>query len=269
MVRGSHHHTHLISSLQVLWVVGIESPSPHGRPEVVAFQSKNQFKHFFIELMPAVVRTESILNPCRETGGLIIQEKTTITHGRLTIGIFTFLYIERSMLLYWHIGPVIPGRDTDLLRQFIDTIHCSTLITARNHQLTTDGLDDIFLGLTFQVGQFTLLHPLVYLLITSHCTYQHLDCLIGESAFLTRHLLKISQEVASSQLHTTMLTLTQTNSHLSQLPCVCRGLECNKTISRSQMRNGHHTHQEHHCSEQNKSSILHRECYKLYNLPQS
>ena len=39
MVRGTHHHTHGVGGLQVFGIVGIESPAPHGRPQVIALQT--------------------------------------------------------------------------------------------------------------------------------------------------------------------------------------------------------------------------------------
>ena len=63
VVRGTHHNAHGIGRLQVFGIVGIESPTPHGRPEVVAFQSQDKLEHLLIEAMVTVVGTEGILHP--------------------------------------------------------------------------------------------------------------------------------------------------------------------------------------------------------------
>ena len=93
VVRGTHHHAHGISRLQVLWVVGIEGPSPHGRPQVVALQAQDELKYLLIELMPSEIGAKGILYPCRKTGGLVVEEQSAIPDGRLAIGIFALLNI--------------------------------------------------------------------------------------------------------------------------------------------------------------------------------
>ena len=69
------------------------------------------------------------------------------------------------MLLDRHIGPVVPRRDTYLARQLVDAIDSTTLVAASDNQLVADSLNDIFLGLAFQIAQLSLLHPLVNLFV--------------------------------------------------------------------------------------------------------
>ena len=108
MVGGTHHDTHCIGGLQVLRVVGIESPAPHGRPQVVTFQAQDEFKHLGIEMVVAIVCTEGVLHPGGQTGCLIVEEQTTIAHSGFAVGELTFLDIEVGMLLHGNIGPVVP-----------------------------------------------------------------------------------------------------------------------------------------------------------------
>ena len=72
MVGSTHHNAHLISSFQILRVIGIESPTPHRWPHIISFQSQNQLKYFRIEAMVTIVRSKSVLHPGCQTGGFII-----------------------------------------------------------------------------------------------------------------------------------------------------------------------------------------------------
>ena len=93
VVRGTHHHTHGVGGLQVLRVVGIESPAPHGGPQVVALQPEDQLKHLLIELMTSEVGAEGVLHPRRQTGCLVVEEQATVSDSRLSVCIFAFLDI--------------------------------------------------------------------------------------------------------------------------------------------------------------------------------
>ena len=134
------------------------------------------------------------------------------------------------MFLYWHISPVIPRRHTHLLGELVDTIDRTTLITAGNHQLRTNGLDDILLRLTFQCCQHPLFHPLVDLSVHTNGAYQHLWLTVSQSGSLTGHLPKIRQEVFRRQLHTAMLTLSHRDGEPLQLPSIGRRLKRNKLV---------------------------------------
>ena len=109
MVRGTHHDAHRISCLQVLRIIGIESPAPHSGPQVVTLQAQDELKHLLIEAVVTVVRTEGVLYPRGQTRCLVVQKQTTVTHGGLTVGVFTFYYIEVAVFLYGHISPIVPG----------------------------------------------------------------------------------------------------------------------------------------------------------------
>ena len=93
VVRRSHHHTHRVGRLQVLWVVGIEGPSPHGRPQVVTLQSQDELEHLLVEAVVAVVRAEGVLHPRGQTGRLVVEEQSAISHGRFAVCEFALLYI--------------------------------------------------------------------------------------------------------------------------------------------------------------------------------
>ena len=63
VMARTHNHTHFVSRLQVLRVVSIESPAPHGRPQHITLQTQNQFEHLGIELMAAKVGSKRIFHP--------------------------------------------------------------------------------------------------------------------------------------------------------------------------------------------------------------
>ena len=86
VVGCSHDDTKSISCFRVLGIVCIESPTPHGRPQHVTFQSENQLKHLAVEVMVTITCAEGILYPCRQTGRLIVEEKATKLHSWFAIG---------------------------------------------------------------------------------------------------------------------------------------------------------------------------------------
>ena len=134
VVRRAYDDTHVVGSLLVERVVGIESPSPHCRPEHVSAQAQYKLKHLGIELMTAVLGLEGVLNPRRETWSLVVEEQSAIAHCRLAVGIYTFIYIYVLMLCHWHIGPPIPWRHTDLTREFVESVDGSAIVAARDEE---------------------------------------------------------------------------------------------------------------------------------------
>ena len=134
VVRRAYDDTHVVGSLLVERGVGIESPSPHCRPEHVSAQAQYKLKHLGIELMTAVLGLEGVLNPRRETWSLVVEEQAAIAHCRLAVGIYTFIYIYVLMLCHWHIGPPIPWRHTYLTREFVESVDGSAIVAARDEE---------------------------------------------------------------------------------------------------------------------------------------
>ena len=108
VMAGADNDTHLVGRLGVFRIVGVEGPTPHGRPEEIALQTENELKHFLIETVIAVASAEGVLHPGSKTRGLVVEEDATIAHDRLAIGIFAPLYIDGRVLLHGYVGPVIP-----------------------------------------------------------------------------------------------------------------------------------------------------------------
>ena len=65
-----------------------------------------------------------------------------------------------------------------MARQFINAVNSTTTVAAGNDHLSIDGGQDKLFTLTFQVRQFTTLHPLVYLLIAAYRTNKD-GCILG------------------------------------------------------------------------------------------
>ena len=63
VMRCADNHAHILCRLGIERVVGIESPTPHGRPMEIASQAKNEFKHASIETMVTIFSAISILHP--------------------------------------------------------------------------------------------------------------------------------------------------------------------------------------------------------------
>ena len=154
--------------------------------------------------MVAIIGTKGILHPSGQTGSLVIEEDTTVTHTRLTVGVFTFLYIYSFVLFNGDIGPVVPGRDTDLLRQLIDAEDGTTLVAARDNQLVADSLDDVFLRLALQVAELALLHPLVNLLVDTYRTNKDPSTLRNRKLLLG-DFLEVLLEISDGDMNATVL----------------------------------------------------------------
>ena len=157
MVGGTYAYAHLVSGLSVLGVICVECPSPHGRPQVITFQPENQLKHPGVEVVVTVVCAVSVLHPRGKAGCFIIEEDATVFYGWLAVGIAALLGVYVSSFDNRYVHPPIPGRDTHLLRKFIDAIHGSTAVTARYDQGAVNpfhrlvyGLDDVFLVFALQ-----------------------------------------------------------------------------------------------------------------------
>ena len=170
VVRCTHDDTHRVCRLQILGIVGIESPAPHSRPQEVTLQTQDEFKDLGIEVMVTIVGTKGILYPSGKTRCLVVEEQPTELYGWFTICICSGQDTHVVVLGYGDIHPPIPGRHTHLARQLIDAKYRTTTVATGNNHLSVDGGDDELLALALQVGQFTALHPLVNLLVRANRT---------------------------------------------------------------------------------------------------
>ena len=151
VVGSAHDNAHLVGGLLVLRIVGIESPTPHGRPHHVASQAEHQFEYALIESVVAIVGAVGVAYPRSETGSLVVKKNATIANGRFAIGIYALVDKNGVVALHGHICPVAPGRHTHLFRQLIDTIDGATAVAASDDELAVNEGDNEFLPFAFQL----------------------------------------------------------------------------------------------------------------------
>ena len=176
VVRSAHDDAHLVGQRAVERIVEIEGIAPHGGPQVVAFQTEEQFEDVFVKKVVeaagisvalgidgkvlALAVGELLLHPTRETGGLVVEEDATIAHCGLAVGVDTGKDKDAVALDNGHIGPPCPWRNTQLAAHFVDSIFRATFVTTRDDEHLTclaliqnTGIkqcDDILLSFTFQ-----------------------------------------------------------------------------------------------------------------------
>ena len=164
VVGCSHDYAHLVGRPAVLWVVGVERPSPHCRPHEVAFEAEYQLENLCVEVVAAVIGAESVFHPCGKARRLVVQEDAAVAHGRLPVGVHTFINIYARVAFYGRIGPVVPRRHADLARQLVYSVDCSAPVASGYDNLVARGCDDVFLEFAFKLGLVNhfLLHQPVY-----------------------------------------------------------------------------------------------------------
>ena len=162
--------------------------------------------------MAAVFGAKSVLHPCGQTGSLIVEEDATELNSGFPIGVGTSDDIGIVVLGYGSIGPPVPGRHAQLAAQLVDAVDGASTVAAGNDHLITDGGDDEFLTLAFQVGKF---QP-VNLLIFSQRANQNgrIGCRFGRKT--AKHTLHIGLQVADGHLHPFILLLAVANGGVNQ-----------------------------------------------------
>ena len=130
------------------------------------------------------------------------------------------------MLLRRHISPVVPGRHAYLARQLVDAVDRTPLVAAGNHQLSVDGLDDVFLRLALQVLQQSLLHPQVYLLVGANGSDEDLLTRLTDGRLAASHQLKVLLQIGSRQLYARVLPWGIADGHVLQQPAACGLFKC-------------------------------------------
>ena len=180
--------------------------------------------------MVAVSCSVGVLHPRSQTRSLVVQKQSPVSHCRLPVGIFASLDVYLPVLLDRNVSPPIPRRHSHLFAQLVDAKHSASLVAACNHQLLPDGLDDIFLGLAFQVAQLATLHPLVYHLVASHGANQYI-WLLSHIWPHASYFLHICLQTGHGTLHAAVLTVVEAYGGSLQGNRVSRRLEYDEIIS--------------------------------------
>ena len=111
--------------LAVLRIIRIKTPTPHGRPHKVTAQTQNQFEHTGIKTMITIIRAISVFHPPGQARSLVIQKDTPILYRRFSRRITSTRHRKILPGHHRHIRPVVPRRNTNLLRKLINPINRS------------------------------------------------------------------------------------------------------------------------------------------------
>src|SRR5690606_4298521 len=108
MVRCSDYHTHFVSQLAIHWVISIEGPAPHCRPQIVSLKAKDQFKYSFIKVTSTEISTVIVFNPSGKAGSLVVKENTSVLNLGRVLKITSFADKQRRTFTNRDISPPIP-----------------------------------------------------------------------------------------------------------------------------------------------------------------
>ena len=107
MMAGPHHDAHLVGNSWTFRIVFVERCSPHGGPEVVCLQAKQQFEDMLVGFR--VDAAELVVAPGAERGPFVIDEQAAILHFWRRLNESAILIVERVAVQYGRIGHPIPG----------------------------------------------------------------------------------------------------------------------------------------------------------------
>ena len=136
MVRGAHHDAVFIGQTRALGIVVVEGVVPHRRPEEVAAQSQDQLEDVHVHL--AVDAAELLLRPTGERRRLVVEEDAAVFHRRAIVDQSHRTHVDGVAMHSRHVGPPVPGRHADLLRQLVDAVDRAALVAAGDDQRALD-----------------------------------------------------------------------------------------------------------------------------------
>lgn len=240
VVGSAHDDAHLIGCATVFRVVGIEGPAPHGRPQHVALEAQDEFKHAGIESVVAIIGAVGVLHPRSETGSLVIEKEPTIAHSRFAVGVDATGDVDAVVAGHGHIGPVIPRRDTHLAGEFVDAVDGAPPVAARNDELPAHKGDDVFLApATKQTAvEQPALHQSVDGCRVAECPDEDAGTLVSaHNSLCTTHFTDIGGKIAGGYGHAFQVAGIQTDAHAT--PVVeqhVAGVEVHKTVGSRQLQ---------------------------------
>ena len=100
---------------------------------------------------------ERIVRPVAHAGPFVVEEDATVLHGRLAVGVLTGTGIDLGVFLHGHVGPPVPGRDTQLAGKLVDAVDGAALVAAGHDDAVGLHVDDEFLVAAFQLLGIRLL----------------------------------------------------------------------------------------------------------------
>ena len=157
VVRGTHHDTVFVRQARTLRVILIEAGGPHRRPQVVGLQPEQQFKDLGIGL--GVDATKLVVTPVAERRPLVVDEDATVFHLRRGLDDAPAVVPHLLLMGDRGIGPPVPGRHADALRDLIDAVDGAALVAASDDETTIHHVDEVRLPLAAHLTDVYLLLP--------------------------------------------------------------------------------------------------------------
>ncbi len=136
VVGRSHHNPIFIGQTRIFGVILIERFTPHGRPEIVAAKTQDQFEHVGVHF--GVDAAELFISPRPETRLFVVDEYAAIFHGGFAGNMPAGKHVGFGTLAWGNIGPPVPRRDSDRLGKLIDAEYRPAFVAAGNHQRLID-----------------------------------------------------------------------------------------------------------------------------------
>src|SRR5690606_27472777 len=128
-----------------------------GWPKVVSAETEEKLENGAVELMTiAWVVSILLVNPVGESWLFIVQEDTTVLNRGSTLGADGVDGVDVLVGLWWDVGPVVPWRDTDLLRNVVETVDGATLVCTGNNKSPGDTLNWVLDDLGLESLPFSL-----------------------------------------------------------------------------------------------------------------
>ena len=154
-MRSAHHDSIFVGQFGIQRIIFIEGTSPHGGPEKIATQAEDEFEDLYVKFV--VISAKFFLRPSGKCGRFIIQKDAAVLDGGLALKMTARLDEESILMRDGHICPPIPGRNADLLGEFVNAVDSSALVATDNDESGGDtgkgvghGLDEIRLPLPCQ-----------------------------------------------------------------------------------------------------------------------
>jgi len=138
LAMGRPHHNSVLLGNDLVVFKGIERLGAvmHSRPQMVGFQTQQQFKHFSIGLRPdiPVFGRIGLSRPRMQPPIFIIDEDPAIFHRRRTLFITAGPHHQPLPMKNGHIRPPEPGRNPHSFRQIEHPVGRPAPVAAGNDQ---------------------------------------------------------------------------------------------------------------------------------------
>ena len=231
-MRGRNDHCIAVGDLLVFRdLVECSGSLMHGRSKHIGLQTEDQFAHLVVCLGAdvAALLLEIVLSPAEDTPVLIVDEDTTVFHGRGLRVEVRDIDCKGIPVLHRSIEPPPPRADTDLTADGHKSEGRSPAVAPGDH----DGLPDTFAGIVYKTDSIPFPAALdggnIYLLFLNQGIYPRRrtyrssdDCIFGtgngilavkQGRLHVSHLLDIRPEEFCRCLYNCGILLVVANCH--------------------------------------------------------